>query len=300
MQSVPDLERCMYASIDGNPCVRLLNLTGEIVCANLGRHKVTAPITRFKSSHDLVLTRPSAVLVKLSEFNSLVAKMESDMSFSRNVAGVLVEAGGVNSSIGFSPDEKFPLAEFAALTSIDLAGHQEIDIDLQLSSEDPRGMADQNQMQGDLRLPTLPPRPVIDWGAKLAECVAPLAAEAFPVDSWTPSVIPRAFTTVPRFIKILCKENDAAVFVKLVHKGSQDEFWQTPSTCTVKQKFKFCFWLRTRMDLRSSVTVVRLDAWRSELCLIGSDRPSMKAGKQRQRLGIKSNCTIRTLLSISF
>ncbi|CAM8998975.1 unnamed protein product [Rhodiola kirilowii] len=117
MQSVPDLERSMYASVDGNPCVRLLNLTGEIGCANPGRHKVTAPITRFESSHDLVLTRPSAVLVKLSEFNSLVAKMESDMSFSRNVAGVLVEAGGVNSSIGFSPDEKFPLAEFAAYKS---------------------------------------------------------------------------------------------------------------------------------------------------------------------------------------
>ncbi|KAL9683381.1 hypothetical protein QQ045_015203 [Rhodiola kirilowii] len=30
------------------------------------------------------------------------------------------------------------------------------------------GMAD--QMQGDLRLPALPPRPVVDWGAKLAEC----------------------------------------------------------------------------------------------------------------------------------
>ncbi|CAM8990324.1 unnamed protein product [Rhodiola kirilowii] len=31
-------------------------------------------------------------------------------------------------------------------------------------------------MQGDRRFHAPTPRPVIDWGAKLAECVAPLAA----------------------------------------------------------------------------------------------------------------------------
>uniref|UniRef100_A0A7N0TBR3 Nicastrin n=1 Tax=Kalanchoe fedtschenkoi TaxID=63787 RepID=A0A7N0TBR3_KALFE len=115
MRSVPDLERAMYAAVDGYPCVRLLNLSGEIGCANPGRYKVIAPITKFKLGHNL--TRPSALLVSLSDFETLFAKVLSDRSFSENVAGVLVEAVGANLSTGFSPDDKFPLSEFAPYRS---------------------------------------------------------------------------------------------------------------------------------------------------------------------------------------
>ena len=34
LESVPDLQKSMYVVIDGFPCVRLLNLTGEIGCSS--------------------------------------------------------------------------------------------------------------------------------------------------------------------------------------------------------------------------------------------------------------------------
>lgn len=34
MESVPDLTKSMYVDFDGYPCVRLLNLTGEIGCSS--------------------------------------------------------------------------------------------------------------------------------------------------------------------------------------------------------------------------------------------------------------------------
>ncbi|KAL2252496.1 UNVERIFIED_CONTAM: Nicastrin, partial [Sesamum indicum] len=33
-ESVPDLEKSMYKEIEGFPCVRLLNLSGEIGCSS--------------------------------------------------------------------------------------------------------------------------------------------------------------------------------------------------------------------------------------------------------------------------
>lgn len=109
----------MYSSIDGAPCVRLLNITHEIGCANPGRGKVTAPITRFNSSHDL--TEPTAVLVSITELDRLFTKVVSDRRYKENVAGVLFEAGGVNlssSGFRFSPDYKFPLSDFAPYENV--------------------------------------------------------------------------------------------------------------------------------------------------------------------------------------
>lgn len=95
MQSVPDLQSSMYKVVDGDPCVRLLNLSGEIGCSSKllngpflyvicsllihfdqpfcllhilldpGREKVVAPIIRFRDANSL--SRSSAVLLSLDE-----------------------------------------------------------------------------------------------------------------------------------------------------------------------------------------------------------------------------------------
>ncbi|CAH9138973.1 unnamed protein product [Cuscuta epithymum] len=115
-RSVPDLERSMYVAIDGYPCVRLLNLSGEIGCSNPGRGNVVAPVVRFKDT--IKLTKPSAILISLEEFNTFFTRFSSDSNLAKHVAGLLVESGtqSQNKSIGFSPDKKFPLAEFAPYT----------------------------------------------------------------------------------------------------------------------------------------------------------------------------------------
>lgn len=112
-ESVPDLEKSMYMVMDGYPCVRLLNLSGEIGCANPGLDKVVAPIVRF--SNDIKLVRSSSLLVPSYDFESLLSRISSDSNFAKNVAGVLVEPGTQNQThlIGSSPDKKFPQAEFA-------------------------------------------------------------------------------------------------------------------------------------------------------------------------------------------
>ncbi|XP_075510416.1 nicastrin isoform X2 [Primulina tabacum] len=113
VESVPDLEKCMYTQLDGYPCVRLLNISGEIGCSNPGRGKVVAPIVQFKNAD--VLVRSTAILVSADEFESLLSRVSKDPNFSRNVAGVLVEASTQvqNGLKGNSPDVKFPQAEFA-------------------------------------------------------------------------------------------------------------------------------------------------------------------------------------------
>ncbi|RZC70238.1 hypothetical protein C5167_033377 [Papaver somniferum] len=85
LESVPDLEQSMYLTVNGYPCVRLLNLSGEIGCA----------------SHETSL--------RLSEL------LSNDTGLARKVAGVLVESSTKlqNESKGFSPVEKFPQAEFS-------------------------------------------------------------------------------------------------------------------------------------------------------------------------------------------
>ncbi|OWM64372.1 hypothetical protein CDL15_Pgr020339 [Punica granatum] len=119
MESVPDLQKLMYTVVDGYPCVRLLNLSGEIGCANPGRDKVVAPIVRFGDG--ITLTQPSAVLVPLDKiqdfFNRQVSK---DSGFAGYIGGALVESGSVsqNNIKGFSPAQKFPEAEFAPYSNI--------------------------------------------------------------------------------------------------------------------------------------------------------------------------------------
>nr|XP_043621404.1 nicastrin isoform X2 [Erigeron canadensis] len=110
-ESVPDLEKSIYIVLDGYPCVRLLNLSGQIGCANPALDKVVAPIVRFKN--DVQLVRPSSLIVPSYDFEALLTRVSSDSNFARNVAGVLVEFGTQTHLKGSSPDKKFPQAEFA-------------------------------------------------------------------------------------------------------------------------------------------------------------------------------------------
>ncbi|PKA47187.1 Nicastrin [Apostasia shenzhenica] len=101
LKSVPDLEKAMYVNIGGYPCVRILNLSGELGCSNPGHGKVVAPVFRLENIHEPV------------------TRVSRDPKFAENIAGVLIEASGFqNLSIGFSPAEKFPQAEFAPYKNI--------------------------------------------------------------------------------------------------------------------------------------------------------------------------------------
>ncbi|KAK7379220.1 hypothetical protein VNO80_04675 [Phaseolus coccineus] len=113
MESVPDLQNTMYASIEGYPCVRLLNLSGNIGCSNPGRDKVVAPIVRFENVDKIA--EPSAILVSLEEFPILFTRISDDSRFASKVSGVLVEPTTdlQNKLNGFSPDQKFPQGQFA-------------------------------------------------------------------------------------------------------------------------------------------------------------------------------------------
>lgn len=113
LESVPDLEKAMYFNARGYPCVRLLNLSGEIGCSNPGQEKIVAPIFR-QVNIDKLSVHSFAVLIPLEELENLLLRVSSDSKLAQKIAGVLVEATGLeNRSLGFSPDEKFPLAEFA-------------------------------------------------------------------------------------------------------------------------------------------------------------------------------------------
>lgn len=116
-ESVPDLVKSMYVVVDGYPCVRLLNLSGEIGCSNPGHEKVVAPVVRFKNMNELV--EPSAILVSVDEMESLLIRVSRDPNLATRVAGVLVESGTLvqNKLKGFSPDRKFPEAEFSPYQS---------------------------------------------------------------------------------------------------------------------------------------------------------------------------------------
>lgn len=118
MESIPDLQESMYMVVDGYPCVRLLNLSGKIGCSNPGREKVVASIRRFRNANDL--TQLTAVLVSLDELQDLLHRISNDVSFHKNIVGVLVESGAeIRDKLkGFSPTQKFPQAEFAPYPSI--------------------------------------------------------------------------------------------------------------------------------------------------------------------------------------
>ncbi|WVZ07497.1 hypothetical protein V8G54_020843 [Vigna mungo] len=135
MESVPDLQHTMYASIEGYPCVRLLNLSGNIGCSSKfalafsvpmnfpcfvvselldpGRDKVVAPIVRFGNVDKIA--EPSAVLVSVEDFPTLFTRISDDSRFASKVSGVLVEPSTdlQNKINGFSPDQKFPQGQFA-------------------------------------------------------------------------------------------------------------------------------------------------------------------------------------------
>ncbi|KAL6959619.1 hypothetical protein U1Q18_039773, partial [Sarracenia purpurea var. burkii] len=118
LESVPDLQKSMYMVVDGFPCVRLLNLSGEIGCSNPGREKVVAPIVRFENADKLA--QLSTILVSLHDFDSFFLKVSNDLNFARYVGGVLLESGTEiqNELKGFSLDEKFPQAKFSPYQNI--------------------------------------------------------------------------------------------------------------------------------------------------------------------------------------
>ncbi|XP_076951630.1 nicastrin-like [Bidens hawaiensis] len=111
--SVPELDKSMYKIMDGYPCVRLLNLSGEIGCANPGLDKVVAPIVKFKNHMELV--QSSSLLVASYDFEAFLSRVSKDSNFARYVAGVLVESQPQNQThfTGSSPDDKFPQAKFS-------------------------------------------------------------------------------------------------------------------------------------------------------------------------------------------
>lgn len=112
LDSVPDLERSMYKVIDGFPCVRLLNLSGEIGCANPGREKVVAPVVRYHDAN--ILNQLSTVLLSMDELRRFFNRIATDPDFERNIGGVLIEAETNKEKLrGFSPDEKFPQSKYS-------------------------------------------------------------------------------------------------------------------------------------------------------------------------------------------
>ncbi|GLJ11946.1 hypothetical protein SUGI_0180740 [Cryptomeria japonica] len=114
LESVPELEKAMYVGVNGTPCVRLLNLSGEIGCANPGRVKITAPLRRLEKARDQ-LDQRSAILLPLHEFDNFLNRVVDEPRFAQYVAGLLLEYEPKNQfqGSGFSPDKTFPQAEFA-------------------------------------------------------------------------------------------------------------------------------------------------------------------------------------------
>ncbi|CAL9246620.1 unnamed protein product [Arabidopsis halleri] len=177
IESVPDLQKLMYVAVDGYPCVRLLNLSGEIGCSNPGLNKVVAPIIKLKDVKDLV--QPHTILVtademedfftrhlvitefvftstlvfKANQFSFLLLhesettdcneytlflnsaihvvtwllvhlewiRVSSDLSFASKIGGVLVQSGSnfQQKLKGFSPDKKFPQAQFSPYENVE-------------------------------------------------------------------------------------------------------------------------------------------------------------------------------------
>lgn len=105
VNSVPELENRMYATLQGSPCVRWLNLTGELGCGNPQRTLAKAPI----QSADKPLDSPAAVLVPSEKaFRDFVNRFGEN----ENVIGVLVENGS-RVGTGDSDDVQFPQSQFA-------------------------------------------------------------------------------------------------------------------------------------------------------------------------------------------
>ncbi|XP_006403782.2 nicastrin isoform X2 [Eutrema salsugineum] len=119
IESVPDLQKLMYVAVDGYPCVRLLNLSGEIGCANPGLNKVVAPIIKLKDVKDLV--QPHTILVTADEMEGFFSRVSNDLSFASQIGGVLVESGSSfqQKFKGLSPDKMFPQAQFSPYENVE-------------------------------------------------------------------------------------------------------------------------------------------------------------------------------------
>lgn len=118
LESVPDLVKAMYVNIESFPCVRLLNLSGEIGCSNPGHGQIIAPIVRFKNIGDQ-LVQPSTVLLPLDQMRDFFLRVSNDPKLYNKVAGVLVESNGVhNNLLELSPDRRFPQEDFAPYSNL--------------------------------------------------------------------------------------------------------------------------------------------------------------------------------------
>ncbi|KAF2565568.1 hypothetical protein F2Q68_00026486 [Brassica cretica] len=145
----------MYVAVDGYPCVRLLNLSGEIGCSNPGLSKVVAPLIKLKDVKDLV--EPHTVLVTADEMEDFFTRhvplcswcllnisvnkvtfvvsasgandvlftrmilVSNDLSFASKIGGVLIESGSSfqQKLKGLSPDKMFPQAEFSPYKNVE-------------------------------------------------------------------------------------------------------------------------------------------------------------------------------------
>ncbi|KAG2661398.1 hypothetical protein PVAP13_1KG502900 [Panicum virgatum] len=113
LESVPDLVKAMYLNIESFPCVRLLNLSGEIGCSNPGSEKIIAPIVRLTKGSDQ-LVQPSTVLLPSDQMSDFFLRVSNDPEFHQKVSGVLIESNGANNNLQeLSPDGKFPQDAFA-------------------------------------------------------------------------------------------------------------------------------------------------------------------------------------------
>ncbi|PWZ16856.1 Nicastrin [Zea mays] len=113
LESVPNLVKAMYLNVESFPCVRLLNLSGEIGCSNPGSEKVIAPIVRLRKGSDQ-LVQPSTIRLSLDQMSDFFLRVSNDPELHQKVAGVLVESNGVNNDLQeLSPDRKYPKDDFA-------------------------------------------------------------------------------------------------------------------------------------------------------------------------------------------
>ncbi|XP_039791374.1 nicastrin-like isoform X3 [Panicum virgatum] len=113
LESVPDLVKAMYIDIESFPCVRLLNLSGEIGCSNPGSEKIISPIVRLTKGSDQ-LVQPSTVLLPIDQMSNFFLRVSNDPEFLQKVSGVLIESNGANNNLQeLSPDGKFPQDAFA-------------------------------------------------------------------------------------------------------------------------------------------------------------------------------------------
>ncbi|AYE67503.1 coat protein [Salvia hispanica RNA virus 1] len=87
-----------------------------------------------------------------------------------------------------------------------------------------------------------------NYDEMLTNTLAPLAAEAFPVHTWTRAALLANYLDIKRFIdhvKVISGENDPVIRTAMIRKGNTSAAWNTQGTCTASQMFKFCAWLKS-------------------------------------------------------